>query len=319
MTRLMCSTQQEEIGAVKRELFRAGIRSEIRENPLAAALNITRLELWVENDKDYFAAQKFYAGMQARAGNGHEPADGEESTGASINPEVALSSSRWAVSRGAAGRDGNGKSQLPGGELEQVSLLLEKEIEEILEREDALSEDCSTLRGEVENLSRSLSESQAAAEKKAVEFAALKISLEREVAEHARSEDQLKGEVRELQSLLKSAEGTLVERQRRLETTLEQLQTQQAKVVELRKEIVSREQEWDEHKRLVSKTHAELAVERQSRIVAEEKAAKSAQAQEHMEKQLTEQKDMQGQLQASIGSLNLLRDRLQAKKSSVRV
>lgn len=319
MTRLMCSTQQEEVGAVKRELFRAGIRSEIRENPLTAALNITRLELWVENDKDYFAAQKFYANMQARAVNGHEPAAEEEPAGASINPEVAPDSSKWAVSRGAAGRDGNCKSQLPGGELEQVSLLLEREIEEILQREDALAETCSTLRGEVENLSRSLSESQAAAEKHAAEFAALKISLEREVAEHARSEDQLKGEVRELQSLLKSAEGTLVERQRRLEATLEQLQTQQAKVVELRKEIVSREQEWDEHKRLVSKTRAELAVERQSRIVAEENAAKSAQAQERMEQQLAEQKDLQGQLQSSIGSLNSLRDRLQAKKTSVRV
>jgi len=81
---------------------------------------------------------------------------------------------------------------------------------------------------------------------------------------------------------------------------------------------VSREQERDENKQLVSKARAELAVERQSRIAAEEKAAKSAQALERLETQLTEQRDLQEQFQASIGSLNSLRGRLQAKKNSVR-
>jgi len=314
----MCSTQQEEVGAVKRELFRAGIRSEIRTNPLAAALNITRLELWVENDNDYFAAQKFYATMQARSGNGHEPADIEDSSGPSLDVEDLPVPTALSAHRGAGGLNGKDKSLHSGGELEQVSLLLEKEIEEILEREDALSETCAALRSEVESLTRSLSESQAAAEKKAAEFAALRTSLEREAAEHTRSEGQLKGEVRELQSRLKSVEETLSERQKKLEATLEQLQTQQSKVVELRKEIVSHEQEWDESKRLVSKVRAEIAVEKQSRLVAEEKAAKSAQALERLARQLTEQRDLQEQLQSSIGSLNSLRGRLQAKKTSVR-
>jgi len=318
MTRLMCSTQQEEVGAVKSELFRAGIRSEIRSNPVAAALNITRLELWVENDNDYFAAQKFYASMQARAGNGHEPAATEVPSETSIDVEDLPAPATRAVSRGVADLDGKSKSQRPGGELEQASLLLEKEIEEVLEREDALTETCAALRSEVESLSRSLSESQAAAEKKAAEFALLRSSLEHELAERTRSEDQLKGEVRELQSRLKSVEATLLERQKKLETTLEQLQTRQAMVVELRKEIVSRGQEWDEDKQLVSKARAELAVERQSRIAAEENAAKSAQARERLEGQLEEQKDLQAQLRTSIGSLNLLRGRLQAKKTSIR-
>ncbi len=314
----MCSTQKEEIGAVKRELFRAGIRSEIRTNPLAAALNITRLELWVENDNDYFAAQKFYATMQARSGNGHEPGDKEDSSRPSIGAEELPVPSTLAVNRGVADVNGKNKSPHSGGELEQVSLLLEKEIEEILEREDALSQTCTTLRSEVGSLTRSLSESQAAAEKKAAALAAVRVSLERESVEHTRSEAEHKGEVRELQSRLKSVEETLSERKKKLDVTLEQLQTQQSKVVELRKEIVSHEQEWDESKRLVSKVRAELAVEKQSRVVAEEKAAKLAQALEVLERQLTEQRDLQEQLQASIGSLNSLRGRLQAKKTSVR-
>jgi hypothetical protein len=318
MTRLMCSTRQEEVAAVKSELFKAGIRSEIRKNPVTAALNIKRLEVWVENEKDLFAAQECYARMQARAGNGHEPAATAAPTKTAIDVENPPAASTWAVSWGGADPDGKNSGRRTGGELEQASLLLEKEIEEILKREDTLSEACAALRSETENLSQSLSESQAAAVKKAAEFAALRNSLERELAEHTRSEDQLKGEVRELQSRLKSADATLLERHRKLESTLQQLQTQQSMVVELRKEIVSREQAWDEHKGLVSKAHAELAVEQQARLAAEEKLAKSALAQERLEKQLANHKDLQDQLRASLGSLNSLRGRLQAKKTSVR-
>jgi predicted nucleic acid-binding Zn-ribbon protein len=321
MTRLICSTQQDEIGAVKRELFKAGIRSEIRSNPVAAALNITRLELWVENDNDLLAAQKLYARMQARAGNGHDPADADTNTETSADLEGLPTPSTTALAPlNPTGADPDRKSRgrPPGSELEQVSLLLEKEIDEVLEREEALSKTCTALRNEVESLTRSLSESQAVADRKSTDFAALKASLESELAERTRSEDQLKSQVRELQSRLKSADGTLIERQRKLDATLDQLQTQQGKVVELRKEIVAREQEWEDCKRMVSKARAELALERQSRIAAEEKTAESLQAKESLEKQLAEQKDARSQLQASIGNLNSLRDRLHAKKTSIR-
>jgi chromosome segregation ATPase len=312
----MCSERQEEVAAVKSELFKAGIRAEIRQNPVAAALQITRLELWVENEKDYFAAHKLYTNMQARAKNGHEPAAAEAPT------ESSLAMERLPARSTGSGRvpdlDAKKKSQRPSGELEEARLLLEREIEDVLEREDALSETCGALRRELESLSRSLSESQAAAEKKASEFASLKSSLERELAERTRSEEQLKGELRELQLRLKAGEESLSEKHKRLEATLQQLQTQQAMVVELRKEIVSREQEWEANNRLVSKAHAELVAERESLIASEEKAAKSARALEQLEKQLAEQKDLQAQLRASIGSMNAFRDRLQAKKTSVR-
>ena len=316
MKRLMCSERREEVAAVKMELFKEGIRSEIRENPLTAALNIQRLELWVENERDHLVARRVFSRMQARARNGQEPADAEVPIEISIDvePPPALPAGA-AVGRGAD-RDAQDKSQQPGGELEEASSLLEKEIDEVLKRQDALAETCGTLRREVENLSRSLSESQAAAERKAAEFATLRNALERELAERRRSEEQLKGEARELQSRLKSGEQSLLEKQQRLEAALQQLQTQQAAAAQLQRELASREQEWDATNRLVSKVQADLAVERGSRMAAEEKAAKSAQAQERLEKQMAEQKHLEAQLRASIRSMNSLRDRLQAKRNS---
>src|SRR5512133_234482 len=66
MARLMCSKDRAEVELVKKHLFKAGIPSEIRSNPLAAALRVTRLELWVQDERDYFRASQLYSGMQAR-------------------------------------------------------------------------------------------------------------------------------------------------------------------------------------------------------------------------------------------------------------
>jgi hypothetical protein len=319
MMMLMCSERREEVAAVKSELFKAGIRSQIRENPVTAALRIRRVELWVEKERDHLAARKVYSGIQARGGNGHEPTVAEDSTEISIEMDGPPGLPEGAAGGRVADLDTQNPSQRPGGELEEASVLLEKEIEELLKRDDALAENCVTLRREVENLTRSLSESQAAAEKKAAESATLRNSLEGELAERRRSEEQLKGEVGELQSRLKSGEETLSEKQRSLETALQQLQTQQATVAQLRKGIVLREQESDANRRLMSKAQAELAVEKESRMAAEEKAARSAQAQERLEAQLVEQKNLEAQLRASIGSMNSLRGRLQAKRNSILV
>lgn len=316
MIRLMCSEHPEEVAAVKSELFKAGIRSEIRKNPVTAALRITRLELWVENENAYFLAHNLYSDMQARGRKVHEPITLENMPETSVGMAGLPARPSGSVSGEVAKLHGNNHSQPPGGELREASALLEREIIEVLKRQDALSETCATLRSEVERLGRSLGEAQAAAEKKAAEFADVKSSLERELAERARSEEQLKSVLREVQSRLKLDEETVSEGQKKLETTLQQLQTQQATVVDLRKEIVSREQEWDANNRLVSKAQAELAVEKESRIAAEEKAAKSAQAQEDLERQLVEQKDLQAQLRASIGNINSLRGRLLARRTS---
>ena len=315
----MCSERREEVAAVKMALFAEGIRSEIRENPLTAALNLKRLELWVGNEHDYLVARKVYSRVQARARNGQEPAVAEVPIEISIDVEPPPAPPAGATVGRVADLDAPDKSQRPGGELAEASSLLEKEIDEVLKRQDALAETCVTLRGEVENRGRSLSESQAAAEKKAAEFAALRSALERELAERRRAEEQLKGEAHELKSRLESGEQALAERQQGLEAALQQLQTQQATVAQLQQALACREQECNANNRLVAKAQADLAVERESRLAAEEKAAKAAQAQERLEKRLTEQRELEAQLRASIGSMNSLRDKLQAKRNSIRV
>jgi predicted nucleic acid-binding Zn-ribbon protein len=319
MTRLMCSERPEEVGAVKSELFKAGIRSEIRRNPLTEALHVTRLELWVESERDYFAAYKLYTKMQARSGNGQETGEGDPAAGGDHGADEKPVIDANVPNGVPIVSEARGKKGRPAGELNEASQQLEKEIEDLLEREDSLAETCTSLRDEVEHLKSSLAETQAAAQKKTGELHDQKTALERELAERKRAEEQLKEEVRSLQAKLKSTEETVLDKQKRLDNALQQLQTQQGKVVELRKEIVAREQEWDESKKIVAKARAELAVERQSRIAAEGQAAKSAEAVEKLEKQLAEQKELQEQLRVSVRNLNALRDRLLAKKSSVRV
>ncbi len=314
----MCSERREEVGAVKSELFKAGIRSEVRENPVTAALGITRLELWVDNGSDYYAAHRLYTRMQARSGNGQPVVEGEDSDGNPVEVELLPPRSKGSANGRGMKEDGKTKGQSAGSELEEASLQLEKEIDELLKREDTLTATCAELRTQVESLSRSLSKSQSAAEEKAAEFTTKIKALDQELAERKRTEEQLKGQVNDLQQRLKSGEASHLERQKRLESTLQQLQTQQAMVVELRKEIVTREQQWESNNRLVSKAQAELQVEKESRIAAEEKLAELTRAQEHLERQLEDQKKAQSQLRSSVGNLNSLRDRLQAKRNSIR-
>ncbi len=311
----MCSERRDEVAAVKSELFKAGIRSEIRENPLTAALRIKRLELWVEHERDYLPARQIYSRIQAGGGNGQDPVVTVDAVETSIDVEELPAPAAGARGRGA-GPDAKTGSKQPAGELAEASSLLEKEIEEVIKREDALADTCAALRTEIEKMNRSFAESQAAAEKKTAEFATLQSSLEGALAARTRSEEQLQGQVRELQAQLKAGQETLSEAQKKLDVTLQDIQAQQTLVTQLRKQVAAREQESDANHRLASQAQAELAAERDSRRAAEAKAATLAQAQERLEEQLEKQKDLEAQLRASLGSINSLRGRLQAKRIS---
>ena len=65
--RLMCSQSRAEIEAVKDELTKAGIATETRNNPMAEALGVNGLELWVQDERDFFNAANLFARMQAPA------------------------------------------------------------------------------------------------------------------------------------------------------------------------------------------------------------------------------------------------------------
>ena len=316
MTRLMCSKRREEVESAKSELFRVGIRSEVRSNPVAAALRVSRFELWVENESDFLKASKLCSKMGRGGRNGNGTAFQGESgeTYIDIDELPAPESS------------GNGHSDTevaaddaPGGALEEASLLLEQEIEKLLERENELETQCSKLQARVDELTESLSQAGESAEKQASDFAETRSSLEGEIANRKRAQERLERELRELQARVKSSEEAASEKQRKLDLATGQLQGQVAAVVELRKEIVAREQEWEEARKLTSKARAELEVERGARVVAEEKAVQLALSHKALERQLAEQKDMQQQMRAYVASLNTLRTKLQAKKTGTRV
>lgn len=326
----MSSKDRTEIESVKKELFRAGIPAEIRSNPLAEALRVTRLELWVQNERDFFNASKVYAGLQAR-GNGKSkpspaPAPGENPAGfievADPDEDTSALPLR-AVSRGGQ----KTVTESPSGELEEASSLLEQEIEQMLEREGELASTCASLRGQVNGLSEKLERAEAeldravetrlATEKEqAAEVAGLQTALERERAQRVRAEELLERERREIAQQMKAREEALFEVQKKLEAKIQLCQSQQATVVELRKEIVAREQQWEEHEKIAAKAHAEAVAEREARMAAEERAERAAAAKRTLEKQLAEQKDLQRQMSDSVASLNALRSKLRAKRAS---
>ncbi len=298
MIRLMSSETEEEIGAVKSELFRAGIRSHVRKNPLTEALKLARMDLWIEKESDLIAAKKIFARMQGKPRTEHETP---------VPPPPPDPESTRALTAG------------PGGELVEESLLLEREIEEILEREDRLEANCAALQAEVTGLRKALVEAQADGEKRMLELATAKTTLEKQLAERTRSEEELKSQLGEVQRRLSASEEVTSARNKKLEAAQIQLQAQQEMVVSLRKEIVDLEQERSDNKTLLSKARAQLDLEQGSRLAAEERVTKLTQAKDRLEVQLAEQTNLHKQLTASIDSLKSLRDRLHTKRTSVRV
>lgn len=328
MTRFICSHDRAEVELVKKELFLAGIRSEIRNNPLAQALRVTRLELWLEDERDLFNASKLYAGWQARNNgrsvnsNGHNGKVPIEGYLELEDPDGKTGDAPFASSKGGAEVRAGGGGELD--EVAQASAALENEIEEILERERELREKCGSLRHQAEELGEGLAkaeadlareaENRAALEKQhSAQVSELQKALECERAERARLAEQLGGKEREFRDQLKGRDDALNLAQKKLDTALAQQQTQQMAVVELRKEIVSLEAQREEHEKAVAKAQAQALLEREARLAAEEKAREAATVQKSLEEQLVEEKELQRHAYAQ--SLNALRSKLQAKRN----
>jgi len=71
--RLMCSQEPGSVEEVKKELFKAGIATETRCHQ--------GIELWVQDERDFFSASTILAAMQARvcwsSGRSAAKAEGE--------------------------------------------------------------------------------------------------------------------------------------------------------------------------------------------------------------------------------------------------
>jgi hypothetical protein len=63
MTRLMCSSDRQELETLRSRLSKAGIPSEIRSNPVVAMLGGTRLEIFV-HEIDLLRASKVWQGLE---------------------------------------------------------------------------------------------------------------------------------------------------------------------------------------------------------------------------------------------------------------
>src|SRR5262245_43013976 len=138
MIRLMCSTDRQEVEALKTTLFRAGIPSEIQSNALAHAMGINRLEVHV-HERDLLRASKVRQKLQSAEGGdpGCDDPVSEVRTNALAEikkPELVLEpkaipfpSFEQARAEGPDSKPAPGKSE-SGTEFAQATALLEKEV-----------------------------------------------------------------------------------------------------------------------------------------------------------------------------------------------
>ena len=85
MIRLMWSNDRQEVERLKRKLFRAGIRSVIRGNPITSVLGFARLEVFVD-EIDLPRATEVHHGLETAVSVGD--AAGSPGGGRDINRMV---------------------------------------------------------------------------------------------------------------------------------------------------------------------------------------------------------------------------------------
>jgi len=298
----MCSKDRDQVEFVKRELSRVGIQTEIRSNPLAAALRVARLELWVPDERDFKMASQLYAQLEARFG------EGAGNTRLDIDAAVEVlveepPPRRPARMNESAPRMADAEpisispphNVPPASELEQAGALLEQEIEALLVREAELERKVETLHGKVKSLTDSLSHSQSQTARET----AAREAVEKKAALLAETQAGLQREARELQNQLRTKEQTLTAAKADLQASQQESRAQQAKLAEVSTEL--------------AKAQNQIVAERQGRTAAEERAAKQASEIKVLEQKLEEQARLREQLHTCAGNLNSLRDKLRQR------
>ncbi len=325
----MCSTDRKEIEGLKSELFRAGIRSEICSNPVAAALGITRLEISIYDSDLIEAARIHKEFLQAR--------DGEAGTGGGINGvagmanhhEVELAVERPRVpvraQLAAPGQPGQAHADQPdsyGSNLAQAAVLLEKEVEEVLAHDHRLAKECAALEHRVKALEGSLAQAQAELSRES----SGKLAAEQKLAEASATRGSLEKQLGDVELRLKTAEQSLSAAQGRLESQARELKCQQIKVGDLNKEVASRDGQLGMLAESLAQSRGALENEKGLREVAEQIANEQAAARKLLEQKVKDCVELQAQLeeqnrrerehmQAYLDAVNKLRSRLSQKRS----
>jgi hypothetical protein len=305
MTRVMISRDRGQVESVKRELSRAGIQTEIRSNPLAAALRVSRVELWVQNERDFTMATKICAELEARFG------ERPGSAGPDIDAEVEVIIEEPPSRKPARAVESAQRLKTPEPEqvapqnnsapsdaLEQAAVLLEKEIEALLARETDLEQKCESQQTRINSLTAAAAQLQAQVGREV----AAREAVEKKAALLAEAQVALQRELRETQGQLQARDQTLASTRTELQARQQEVRSHQAKVAEVTNEL--------------AKAQNQIVAERQSRTAAEDRAAKLDALNKTNEQNLEEQARLQQQLHTYAGNLTSLRNKLQARNSA---
>lgn len=310
MTRLMCSKDRTQVEFVKRELSRAGILTEIRSNPLAAALRVARLELWVQDERDFATAVRLCAELQERFPVRQELAslDNDIEIQATVVDPPSKRPGRMTENAGrlpapepealAAPPNNRAAYDAAPDDLEQASLLLNKEIEAMLAREVELEEQCEGLQSNIKALTESVTQSQAQLSR---EIAARE-AAEKKLAALTDTHASAQRELRETQNQVRLRDQALAAAKADLQAKLQESRSSQSKAAEVTNEL--------------AKARNQIVAERQSRTAAEERAARLDSELKASEQKLAEQARLQQQLQTCTGNLNALRSKLRARNGN---
>lgn len=309
----MCSQNQLEVEAVKNELLKAGIPVEMRSHPVAEALGVSGLELWVQNERDFFTASKLYARLQDRAEDGLQPpAISPNSKTPRRSENGPQTKARPSAHSPQNGPQADLRSAVKPGrlELKQASSLLQKGIEEVLLREGELAGECASLRGKVQELTQALAQAQAEV---ACEVENREAAERRQADQISELLDTRERERKEWEHRLKSCEDSLKKAQDQAHALSHLLQSQQAVSVALKRELTSLELQRDQQEQLLSNARQETAAEREARLAAEQRAGA---AEESLQVQWAERLDLENQLQGQLAALGSLVGRLASKSSA---
>lgn len=310
----MCSQKEAEVEAVRNELRKAGIASEKRTNPVAKALGVPGFELWVLDEQDFCEAARLYDELRARTAGKNGGAIAEPSSEISGPPASAGKPATPEPSQ-PDGDPGDAEPRPPGepcrSELRQASTLLEKGIDEMIQHEGELAEECASLRSKVEELTKVLAREQAAL---AGEAERRKIAETNQAEQISGLVSALERERRDWERQLKSRDDLLKQTRDELESMSGLLHDQQSAAATLTEAIGSLEMQREEYEKSLADARHEAATEQGARLAAEERAERATLAQESLQKELARHQELEEQVRAYAASLSALCRRVGAEE-----
>lgn len=171
MIRLMCSKDRQGLKELESKLSHAGVRFEIRGNPLTTALGITRFEIHVD-DADLAAASNIWRGCLAAESEVDIPGTigGTQGFNGFVDPaqsDLVIQTKVISSPPAAPPLDDDPDSQTetgrlkPSSDIARATAFLEEDVEALLAHELELANRCSSLEDKVKELEEALEHSRA--------------------------------------------------------------------------------------------------------------------------------------------------------------